>query len=112
MIQRFPLVMRFCSCTDSTGSSTQLGHRQKEYEDLLKSGLAPAESLDRMGLVRMCCRDAFLNPPHLFLMDSNTGRFRDETGLVNQTTLSAREQVTIIDGPVIEPRIPLPPLPS
>ena len=112
MIPRFPLVMRYCTCTDSTGSMTQLGYRQKEYEDLVRSGSTSAQSLDRMGLTRMCCREAFLNPPNLFLMDSNTGRFRDETGLINQNTFSARDQVTTMDGPVIDPKIALPPLPQ
>jgi hypothetical protein len=45
-------------------------------------------------------------------MDSNTGRFRDDTGLINQNTFSARDQVTTMDGPVIEPKIALPPLPQ
>jgi DNA-directed RNA polymerase subunit N (RpoN/RPB10) len=112
MTQRFPLVMRFCTCTDSTGSPTEIGHRQKEYEDLIKSGLTPAECLNRMGVKRMCCRDGFLNPPHFFLMDTNSGRFRDETGLVNHNTFSAKEQITTMDGPVIEPKIPLPTLPN
>jgi len=114
MAQSFPVIMRYCTCTDSTGSLTPLGHRQQEYEDLIRQNHRPSEVLDRMGLRRMCCRNTFLNPPHLFLMDANTGRFRDTTGLLNQHTggFINRDVVTTINGPIIEPKKKLPDLPS
>lgn len=116
MAYNFPVMMKYCTCTDSTGSLTPLGHRQQEYEDLLHQNLKPVEALERMGVRRMCCRNAFLNPPYIFLIDSNTGRFTDTTGLLNQNVgngdfLIHRETV-MIDGPTIDVKIPLPDIPS
>lgn len=46
-------------------------------------------------------------------MDTNTGRFRDTTGLLNTHTggFINRDDVTILNGPIIEPNKTLPDLP-
>ena len=46
-------------------------------------------------------------------MDTNTGRFRDTTGLLNQNVggFVNRDVVTTINGPVIKPKKNLPDLP-
>ncbi len=75
-----------------------------------------AEALNAMGITRMCCREALLNPTYLDLIDANGGRLTVnsiiDTGDTNREPLA----VGMYPGEAIIPRYPnqrpLPELPQ
>jgi hypothetical protein len=109
-----PIIQKYCSCTDEFYNPTELGKRQKEYEDLRRSGFSIYKSLEKMNLVKLCCRESIFNPPMLFLNNENVGRIRDETNILSTATLGrirVKNQETIKDTPDILPKVDLPELP-
>lgn len=93
-----PIVQKYCSCTDEFYNPTPIGHLQREYETLRQTGKTAKEALNRMKVVRLCCRESIFNPPTLFMNSSNIGRVTNE---VNQSK---------VDTPEILPKKPLPPV--
>ena len=75
-----PLVQKYCSCTDEFYNPTHLAKHQKEFEELRLSGLSNYEALQKMGIKRLCCREALFNPATIFMKSSNVDRIRDEIG--------------------------------
>ncbi len=106
MALRYPLVMRYCTCSNVYGVQTEAGKHQRQYETYRAQNMSVSESLNRMGLSRICCRDCFMNPAHLYLQDANSIRFRDEVGHTTQTGT-----VTYHGGEDILPSTPPPPFP-
>jgi hypothetical protein len=74
-----PLVHKYCSCTDEFFNPTHLSIHQKAFEELKLKGFTNREALDKMNIVRLCCRESIFNPPTLFLTKENENRIRDET---------------------------------
>jgi hypothetical protein len=62
---------------------TQIGWRQKEYEELRMSGLSFSDSMEKMKIKRLCCREKFFNPPMTFLRIADI-KIQDETGLLSK----------------------------
>ena len=109
-----PITQKYCSCTDEFYNPTELGKRQKEYEDLKRKGVSTFEALNKMKLVKLCCRETVFNPPMLFLNSENVGRIKDETNILASLMSGktrVRNQETIKDTPDILPKIDLPELP-
>jgi hypothetical protein len=80
---QFPLVQHYCTCTDVDYNPTQIGWRQKEYEELRMSGLSFSDSMEKMKIKRLCCREKFFNPPMTFLRIADI-KIQDETGLLSK----------------------------
>lgn len=78
-----PLVQKYCSCTDEFYNPTHLAKHQKEFEELRLSGMTNYQVLQKMGVKRLCCREALFNPATIFLNSSNVDRIRDEIGKVS-----------------------------
>jgi DNA-directed RNA polymerase subunit N (RpoN/RPB10) len=78
-----PLVQKYCSCTDEFYNPTHLAKYQKEFEELRLSGMNNYQVLQKMGIKRLCCREALFNPATIFLNSSNVDRIRDEIGKVS-----------------------------
>lgn len=108
------ITQKYCSCTDEFYNPTELGKRQKEFEDLKISGLSNFQALQKMNLIKLCCRETVFNPPLLFLNSENVGRIRDETNILSSAIIGkakSKNQETIKDTPDILPKTPLPELP-
>jgi DNA-directed RNA polymerase subunit N (RpoN/RPB10) len=110
-----PIAQKYCTCTDKFYNPTEIGKRQKEYEELRLKGENRFDALNAMGLINLCCRESIFNPPMIFLNDENVGRLRDETNILSTTIntgkLRRKNQETIKDTPDILPKVPLPELP-
>jgi hypothetical protein len=103
MAFQVPYIQRYCTCTDEFYNPTFLANRQHEYEKFRLEGDTVFDALQKMGLVRLCCREAVFNPTTLFLNSENERRIRDEI------------KRFVIDNPdtaEILPKRPLPELPS
>lgn len=109
-----PIVQRYCSCTDEFYNPTDVGKMQKDFEKLRNSGLSNYEALQKLNIVKLCCRESIFNPPMLFLNNENVGRIRDDTStlaaLISGVTRIAKKQETIKDTPDITPNPALPEL--
>ena len=80
MALQVPFVQKYCTCTDDMYNPTLIGMRQREFEELKLSGLSTYDALQKMGIMRLCCREALFNCCLLFLNDENVGRIVDDTG--------------------------------
>ena len=113
-MSQVPITQKYCTCTDEFYNPTELGKRQKEFEELKLSGMSNFQALQKMNLIRLCCRETVFNPPLLFLNSENVGRIRDETNIISSAVIGKvriKNQETIKDTPDILPKIPLPELP-
>lgn len=109
-----PLVQHYCTCTDEDYNPTQIGWRQKEYEDLRLSGKDFMETMKVMKVKRLCCREKLFNPPFQFLRIADV-RLVDETGLLAKKDKSIRgfsKIKTLKAGDPILPKRPLPEIPK
>jgi hypothetical protein len=113
MSLQVPYVQKFCSCTDEWFNPTHLGKKQREFEELRLSGLSIYETLQKMKIVRLCCREGLFNPCMIFLNSENKGRITDDTGMLTERQLGKpmRKAETKIDTPDIVPKRELPELP-
>ena len=113
-MSQVPIVQRYCTCTDEFYNPTEIGKKQKEFEQLRSSGLSNYEALQKMGVINLCCRESLFNPPMLFLNSENVGRIRDDTStlaaLISGVTKITKKQETIKDTPDIVPNPALPEL--
>lgn len=71
-----PLVQRYCTCTDEFFNPTSLALHQRQFEELRISGMSNFNALEKMGIKRICCREALFNPPIIFLTSENVDRVR------------------------------------
>ncbi len=71
-----PLVQRYCVCTDEFYNPSLLAKHHKEYEELRLKGLSTFQALEKMGVKRLCCREALFNPATVFLTSENVDRIR------------------------------------
>lgn len=109
-----PVVQKYCTCTDEYYNPTEIGKRQKEYEDLKRQGMNTFDTLKKMKVVRLCCRESLFNPPMLFINSENVGRIKDDSNILAAITTGTRVikyQETIKDTPDILPSVELPELP-
>lgn len=105
MVLIIRLLPKHCSCL------RRLGTYQREYENLIKGGLKPAQAASKMGWNKMCCRNQVMNASMYFIKDANKDAFRDETGLVSRTEHHLNQIVTR-DNPPVVPKRPQPPFPA
>ena len=109
---QIPIMHHYCVCTDDDFNPTPLGHRQKEYELLRMQGLSFYDTMEIMGIKRLCCREKMFNPTFLFLNNADIGRIRDDTGfLAKKDKIKIVKEKTIKSGEEILPKRPLPELP-
>ena len=85
MALKVPITNKYCTCTDEFYNPTHLGHHQKEFETLKLAGMSTKDALDKMGIVRLCCREGVFNSPTLFLNSENEGKIRDEVNHLTST---------------------------
>jgi hypothetical protein len=113
MALQVPFVQKYCSCTDDFFNPTLIGYRQREFEELRQSGLSVYDTLQKMKVIRLCCRENLFNVSMIFLNSSNKARLTDEVGLLapRQPGRPMRKVETKEDTPKILPKKPLPPLP-
>jgi hypothetical protein len=114
MALQVPYVQKFCSCTDDWFNPTHLGKRQREFEELRLSGMSNYEAMQKMKVVRLCCREGLFNPTMIFLNNENKARITDDTGLLTERQPGKpmpRKVETKIDTPDILPKRELPELP-
>jgi DNA-directed RNA polymerase subunit N (RpoN/RPB10) len=71
-----PLVQRYCTCTDEWYNPSNLAIHQRQFEELRLSGMSNFEALEKMGIKRLCCREALFNPALIFLTSENVDRIR------------------------------------
>jgi hypothetical protein len=77
-----------CSCRDENDNFTRIARNYREFYDRFLSKKETAEEiLNDMGIMRMCCRRRFANPPLDFMIDRSSDRWFD-----------ARERNTISYG--------------
>jgi hypothetical protein len=109
-----PIVQHFCTCTDEDYNPTQLGWRQKEYEDLRLSGLSFYDTMEKMKVKRLCCREKYMNPPFLFMRIADIDRIRDETGMLAKGgKIKGYNKIkTVKGGEEILPKRPFPEIPK
>jgi DNA-directed RNA polymerase subunit N (RpoN/RPB10) len=81
---QIPIVQHFCTCTDEDYNPTLLGWKQKEYEKYMNEGMTIFDTLNKMGVKRLCCREKLFNPPMLFLNNADIVRLRDDTVLLTK----------------------------
>lgn len=105
---QIPIVQHFCTCTDEDYNPTLLGWRQKEYEKYILGGMTIFDTLNKMGVKRLCCREKLFNPPMFFLNNADIGRLRDDTGLLTKGS----KVPTIRSGQEIVPKKPFPEIPK
>ena len=114
-MSQIPLVQKYCTCTDEFYNPSEIGKLQKEFESLRRKGMTAYEALQKMNIVRLCCRESLFNPPMIFINSENVGRIKDETGILAANTMTGikigKIQETIKDTPDIIPSKPLPELP-
>jgi DNA-directed RNA polymerase subunit N (RpoN/RPB10) len=98
---------------DEDYNPTPLGWKQKEFEDLRTLGFDVFETLDQMGIKRLCCRERLFNCPMLFINDSDIGRIKDNTGFFTKTEKNRMTRVeTLQSGEPIVPKRPFPEIPK
>jgi DNA-directed RNA polymerase subunit N (RpoN/RPB10) len=71
-----PLVQRYCVCTDDFYTPSHLAIHNKEFEELRLKGMTSFQALEKMGIKRLCCREALFNPSTVFLTSENVDRIR------------------------------------
>jgi hypothetical protein len=112
-MSQIPVIHHYCSCTDEDYNPTLLGWRQKEYEDLRILGFDVFDTLNQMGIKRVCCRERFFNCPMLFLNSSDIGRVKDDTGFFVKTEKIRITKITTTkSGEPIVPKKPFPEIPK
>ena len=104
MALQVPIVQKYCSCTDEFYNPTHLAKKQKEFEELRLKGMDNYEALQKMKVVRLCCREALFNPPILFLTSENENR------VVNDS--KAKIKIDNINTKDILPKKPFPMTPN
>ncbi len=112
-MSQIPYVQHYCTCTDEDYNPTLLGWRQKEFEDLRSLGFDVFETLNQMGIKRVCCRERLFNCPMLFVNSSDVGRIKDDTGFFNKTEkIRMTKVITVQSGTPIEPKRQFPEIPK
>ena len=112
-MSQVPMVQHYCSCTEEDYNPTLLGWRQKEYEDFRILGFNVFDTLNQMGIKRVCCREKFFNCPMLFLNSSDIGRIRDDTGFFTKSDkIRISKTVTEKSGEPVVPKKPFPEIPK
>jgi len=77
-----------CSCRDENDNFTRIARNYREFYDRFLSKKETAEEiLNDMGIMRMCCRRRYANPPLDFMINRSKDRWFD-----------ARERNTISYG--------------
>jgi len=110
---QIPYVQHYCTCMDEDYNPTPLGWKQKEFEDLRTLGFDVFETLNQMGIKRLCCRERLFNCPMLFINDSDIGRIKDNTGFFTKTEKNRMTRVeTLQSGEPIVPKRPFPEIPK
>ena len=105
---------KYCTCFDEYYNPTSLGRLQRQFEELRKSGMSIYDTLEKMKIKKLCCRESLFNPPIIFLNSENVGRILDEAGHIKKVEISKmRRRITTYaeDTPDIEPKKLLPELP-
>lgn len=64
-----------CGCRDENGDLTKIGKYYKKYYDLIKTGKNGAEALNKMNIMRTCCRIKFLSLAVEPMIDRSSDRF-------------------------------------
>lgn len=109
------IIHKYCTCTDEFYNPTELGKFQHKYEDLRREGISVYDTLQKMKIVRMCCRESIFNPPSHFLNSENVGKIMDDTGHLASPDLvrsrKFRDKETVLDTEPILPSKPFPELP-
>ena len=78
---------------DRCSNNHPIGIHQHEFEMLALTGLKPHEVATKMGMMKMCCRNAVLNFSVYFIYEVDNKRFVDK---------SSFENITIGSTPLIE----------
>jgi DNA-directed RNA polymerase subunit N (RpoN/RPB10) len=76
-IYMYNLPFVLCSCQNEKGVQTRIARNYKTFYDKFKAGGRSQDVADEMGLMRMCCRRRFINPPIDFMIDRSKERFFD-----------------------------------
>ena len=79
MALQVPFVQKYCTCMDDFYNPTHLAIRQKEFEELRIGGHTNYSALEKMKVVRLCCRESLFNPTSIFLNNENILRIKDST---------------------------------
>ncbi len=98
-----PFVQRYCTCTDEYYNPSSLAIYQRKFEELRLSGLSNFETLEMMGIKRLCCREALFNPPMIFLTSENVDRIRIEIKnykVDNKNTVDILPKKSVPDIPI------------
>lgn len=74
-----PLVQRYCTCNDEFYTPSLLGPHIRQFEKLRMKGLTNFQALEKMGIKRICCREALFNPATVFLNSENVDRVKIDT---------------------------------
>jgi len=106
-----PLVQKYCTCTDEFYNPSHLAKHQKQFEELRLSGLSNYDALQKMGIKRLCCREALFNPATIFLNSSNVDRIRDEISNVSRGRGEPKMSFKNKDTEPILPKRKVPDLP-
>ena len=103
MALQVPFVQKYCTCTDEFYNPTHLAVLQKEFEELRLSGHTNYSALEKMKIVRLCCRESLFNPTSLFLNSENILRVKDST--------AQKASIKNANTTDIEPKRPFPEFP-
>ena len=76
-------MQRYCSCTDEFYNPTHISIHQKQFEELRLGGLNTYQALEKMGIKRICCREALFNPATIFMNSENVDRVRIDKTMKN-----------------------------
>jgi DNA-directed RNA polymerase subunit N (RpoN/RPB10) len=71
-----PLVQRYCVCTDEYYNPSHLAIHHKDFEELRLKGMGTFQALEKIGVKRLCCREALFNPSTVFMTSENVDRIR------------------------------------
>lgn len=100
-----PLVQRYCTCTDELYTPSLLGPHVRQFEELRLKGLNNFQALEKMGIKRICCREALFNPASIFMTSENVDRVKIDT-------IGKNYKVDNKNTADILPKKPVPELPS
>lgn len=93
-----------CSCRDSNENLTRIARFYKEFYDRFTQNKESSEEiLNDMGIMRMCCRRRFANPPIDFMIDRSKDRWFDarERNIVSYGTRELNAKNPPPDFPIL-----------
>ena len=114
MAYQIPITQKYCTCTDENYNPTQIGHLQKDYEEYRNKGMSFYDSMEKLGVKRLCCRETLFNPPYLFLNKDSSSRIVDKIGLLTKKTdiIIGKRPEKVVASPDILPKRPFPEIPK